>query len=174
MYLDVDDSILIWSDKSNGFGAPKVAEFIVWALEHFEVRWLTMWAVSGRMNKEGAQELHYRLAHKISEFTLMNEIYNPNGFSGLKTDAIDFDDSRPWVWVEDRIAGGEYEVLTNRKLLDRFYRTNVSVNSIALQATWNKLAKKFNLPGPKMPYSTEQELPPILLEFDEIFKKWRK
>ena len=173
MYLDVDDTLIVWTNDIGGFGAPRSADFINWALEHFEVRWLTMWCPSGRMRMEGAEELSYRLAGKIAPEIFKN-IVNTKQFIGRKTEAIDYDDPRPWVWVEDRILPNEKMELENRKLIDNFYPTNVSTNIVALQKTWRLLAERFELPGgPDKTYSKELDQPTLLLTVDDLMDKYR-
>jgi hypothetical protein len=173
MYLDVDDTLIVWSNDVMGFGAPRAADFVNWALEHFEVRWLTMWCPSGRMRQEGAEELSYRFGYKIAP-EVFKSIRNPKGFIGQKTEAIDYDDPRPWVWVEDMVLPKEKMFLTNRKLIDNFYPTNVSTNRVVLQKTWRLLAERFELPGgPDKTYSKELDQPTLLLTVDDIMDKYR-
>lgn len=172
LYLDIDDTLIIWSLKVDGYGAPMVNEFIKWALEHFEVRWLTMWCPSGELSNEGAQELSYRTGEIIDPEVFVN-IKNPKGFINNKTDAIDFDEVRPWVWVEDAMVYREKMEMIARVKDDNFYPTNVSQNVMALQVTWNKLAKRFDLPKCPYPYSKTISKPTILLSGQEIIKKYR-
>lgn len=172
MYLDVDDTILVWSNAAIGYGAPRAADFINWALEHFEVRWLTMWCPSGKMRMEGCEELSYRLGGKISPQTF-HDIVNPKGFIDNKTEGVDFNDPRPWVWVEDGIVWKEQKELTDRNMMGNFYKTNVSHNIVALQKTWRLLAERFDLPGPGKEYSKELDRPTTIITVEEIVDKFR-
>ena len=173
MYLDCDDTLLIHTRDVRGFPAPLAAEFVHWALEHFEVRWLTMWCPSGRLQPHGAAELAYRFDNRVTAETFL-DIHNPKSFRHDKTEGVDFDDPRPWVWVEDGLAVVEYEELQRRKMNNRFFRTNVSTNCTALQATWRKLAKQFNLPGaPELPYNTEVHFPSVILSVEEFTSRFR-
>lgn len=173
MYLDVDDTILVWTNDIPGYGAPHSAEFIMWALEHFEVRWLTMWCPSGRMRREGAEELSYRLGDKIVP-EIFESITNPKSFINNKTEAIDYDDPRPWVWVEDNMVLYERKVMLDKRLDHNFYPTNVSTNVVALQKTWRLLADRFDLPGgPNVNYSKEMDQPTVLISVNDIIDKFR-
>lgn len=149
-YLDVDDTILIWSNDYAGTPAPRAKEFILWLNEHFEIRWLTMWATSGTMSDEGAKSLSDKFNGELSaEF--FKSIVNPKGFwndTMWKTNGIDFNDSRPWIWIEDHLIDKEYKELASRGKLKNFYKTNVSHNIVMLQKTWKQIAKDFNLPTP--------------------------
>jgi len=177
MYLDVDDTLLVWNRLStlpSGFPAPRAAEFITWALEHFEVRWLTMWCPSGIMDDGSARELAYRFNNKIlaDEF---KSIQNPKAFEmKYKTDAIDFDDPRPWVWVEDDTLTHEEDLLRGRNLYHNFYPTNVSIDPVRLQQTWRMLANRFELPGAPDEDSTDVELPSVILTHSDIIQQFRR
>ena len=173
MYLDCDDTLIVWTNSVAGYGAPRAADFVNWALEHFEVRWLTMWCPSGRMRREGAEELSYRFGGKIAPEVFGN-IVNPNGFIDLKTEGIDFNDPRPWVWVEDGMVLKERMFLEDKRLTHNFYPSNVSRNVVALQKTWRLLAERFELPGgPDKKYSLELDKPTELITVDEIMEKFR-
>jgi hypothetical protein len=178
MYLDVDDTLLVWTNDFVGFAAPRAAEFMYWALEHFEVRWLTMWCPSGRLQPHGAEELSYRFNYKVSQETFFN-IYNPKMFWQDKTDGVDFEDPRPWVWVEDGLIRVEEDLLKRRNLWNNFYKTNVTHDRRMLQKTWRLLAERFNLPGgpvsptPDTPYSIEMDMPLLVMTNADIMNKFR-
>lgn len=155
MYLDVDDTLLIWTNNHLGVAAPRAAEFINWSLDHFEVRWLTMWTLSGKMPTDRAQELSDRFGHTIEPKIFEYHIENPNSFSSFKTSGIDFDDPRPWVWVEDGILLKERQILESHKAYHNFYKTNVTLNVVELQRTWKLLAMRFQLPFPYTEYTKE-------------------
>jgi hypothetical protein len=58
LYLDVDDTLIMWNDAHPyGKAAPWAREFVLWAVEHCEVRWLTMWCPAGRMAPHREAEL---------------------------------------------------------------------------------------------------------------------
>lgn len=172
MMIDLDDTLLVWTDKGMGFAAPAADEFMLWALEHFEVRWLTMWCPSGKLREHGARELSYRFGHRIPPEVFAG-ISNPKRFINNKTEAVDHDDSRPWVWVEDALVPYELKELQDKNCMENFYPTNVTHNVVALQATWAKLAKRFNLPKPKTPYSTKIIYPNVILSDTDMMTEFR-
>jgi len=172
LYLDVDDTLLVWTNRALGFAAPRATEFVQWALEHFEVRWLTMWCPSGRMREAGCKELSYRFNYTITPEQFAS-IRNPRNFVGLKTEGIDFDDPRPWVWVEDGILPKEKIVLQDRGLVHNFYPAHVTRNIVELQSAWRKIAKRFELPSPPNPYHTTIQFPDKILTDEEMVKEFR-
>jgi hypothetical protein len=173
LYLDVDDTVLVWTNEVHGYAAPKAAEFLHWALEHFEVRWLTMWCPSGKLEENQTQELSYRFNYKVDS-SVFAGITNPRSFINSKCEGIDFEDPRPWVWVEDHLMPKEKYELENRNVADNFYSTHVTHNRVMLQSTWKKLAERFDLPHPvKYPYSTELDMPIQLINVDDIIEHFR-
>jgi hypothetical protein len=120
MYLDVDDTLLTYH-KSAWVGVPLIAsadqivaapgacDFLIWALEHFEVRWLTCWCPSGAMHSNAAARLGKALGIDPDVLVAIRGI--PWITHGLdKTNGIDwpeFHAGRPFVWVEDEILPSE-------------------------------------------------------------------
>jgi hypothetical protein len=101
MYLDVDDTLIDWGSNRPEAGAG-AKEFLLWALENYEVRWLTMWAPGGVLTQSRADELAYVLD---VEPELLTSIVGLDFYrTHDKVDGIDWDEvaqGRPWVWVED-------------------------------------------------------------------------
>lgn len=155
-YLDIDDTLLVWTNDHAGWAAPRADQFLIWLNEHFEIRWLTMWCPIGYLDEEKAQELSMRFNHKIDPAFFLS-IRNPNSFKSLKTDAVDFIESRPWVWIEDALLGNEYLILDKQLARNKFYKTNVSHDIVALQSTWRRLGRNFEIAIPEylMEYSKE-------------------
>ncbi|HEX2167153.1 MAG TPA: hypothetical protein VHG09_07925, partial [Longimicrobiales bacterium] len=56
LYLDLDDTVISWEGGSPS-GAAGLREFLLWALETFEVRWLSRWARDGRMSPKLIHDL---------------------------------------------------------------------------------------------------------------------
>ncbi len=138
MYLDVDG--VLWTVDGTGYhGAIGLAEFMMFALEHYEVRWCTAWAVSGKMDLT-------RLA-MLSEWTGVDiliwvQVESSFGWHTYKTETIDWGEverGRRFVWIEDEILSEEYEILRQRGIEDWYIHTNVLVDSKALLKTLTKL-----------------------------------
>jgi len=154
LYLDIDGTLLrfpanmireeaeaFWKKYPHGGPANGVADFIIWAMTHFEVRWLTCWTGIGTLDDLQVQQLSDIL--KVSRFRLAS-IVNPDHHDcTTKTTGIDF--NRDWVWVEDELSAHEFYYLKGRGCLDRFYYTDSSKNPNALIITKHHLAKRYNL-----------------------------
>lgn len=166
MFLDIDDTLLIWGEIG-GFAAPGAVEFMRWAVQHWEVRWLTMWCPSGRLEPHGAAELSYRFGHQLPpEF--FQAIVNPHGWFREKRRSIsDAELTRHWVWVEDGLhfSLGPYR--------HRFYQCNVTEDPLALQKTWLRLAERFDLPRPPEPWAERPIFPPIILSNNDVIRQYR-
>ncbi len=58
LYLDIDDTLLRYPNgRDDPSPAEGASEFLHWALDHFEVRWLTRWCPGGRMKEEHVRSL---------------------------------------------------------------------------------------------------------------------
>lgn len=151
VYLDIDDTLITWTE-SGMVAAPDAGSFVRWLHDHFEVRWLTAWAPIGKLWEHDAAQLAWLLNEKKVDDTLSEMIWllnkesiNPRSWQNLKTDAIDFDDSRPWIWIEDDILDREKVILADKKVPANWIRCNVTEDINAILKTWDEVAKKFNV-----------------------------
>jgi hypothetical protein len=153
LYLDLDDTIL-----NGGMPVHNSQAFFEWVVKHFEMRWLTAWIPNGIMDDYQAYVLSQRFDGKIppTEFQKYN---NPmpierdderGGSSYHKTNGIDFTETRPWAWVENRPSSAEGFILLRSGMSHKFYLTDLREgdphaidNPIA--KTWAKLRKDFNI-----------------------------
>lgn len=127
LYLDLDDTVISWAtgDPEPGEGAH---EFLVWALDHFEVRWLTTWCPDGRMDPQ--------LLRDLSSLTdvPVERLRTIRGFDwegGSKLDGIAWLEhvvlGRPFLWVEDSTVQPEWlAFLDDHGLRDRFRQCDVT------------------------------------------------
>lgn len=153
LYLDVDDTLLRWRGNALIRAAPGAGEFVSWALEHFEVRWLTYWCRNGNMTSTRAAELASylglpaALVHGIRGANFSGD--EPHHRTGTKLDGIDWDEhrnGRPWAWVEDEYcmeAFGMYGVLEALGCADRWIHCNVSRDPWALTDVRSILSTRF-------------------------------
>lgn len=128
LYLDLDDTLISWRG-GNPHAAPGARDFMLWALEHYEVRWLTTWCPNGEMEKSLLADLCKML--KIETATLRRvRGFDWQGHS--KLDGIAWLEHivlhRPFLWVEDDFGFGERELhfLAAHGLLDRYRWCNVT------------------------------------------------
>lgn len=114
LYLDLDDTILTWAD---GEPAPAegVREFLLWALECFEVRWLTRWARDGCMAPDLIVDLG-KLTGVAPD--RLREIRGVDWSDGSKLDGIAWLEhivqERPFVWIEDSETGTDHHAFFDR------------------------------------------------------------
>lgn len=113
LYLDLDDTLIAWPDGRRG--SPRAArgarDFLCWALEHYEVRWLTTWCPDGRMEAGLLGDLARML--DLSPQTLEQVHGLDWSESQCKLDGIAWMEHvvlrRPFLWLEDEYGFGERE-----------------------------------------------------------------
>lgn len=109
LYLDLDDTILTWKDGSPAPG-PGVRDFLLWALDRFEVRWLTRWARDGCMSSDLLTDLA-----KLTgvEEERLRSIRGLDWSDGTKLDGLAWVEhmvrGRPFVWLEDDNTGANHQ-----------------------------------------------------------------
>lgn len=140
-YLDVDDTLLMFTDAickthPEGRAAPDAGAFVLWLLEHYEVRWLTAWCPSGSLQPHGAERLAALLNIPAAALAA---IRNPRQWGTFKPEGID--PSRPFIWIEDDLPPDEIKWLDDRRLYASYLRTNVSRHPEALRLTWRRLQR---------------------------------
>jgi hypothetical protein len=136
LYLDLDDTLLSWQS-----GSPRAArgarEFVLWALERFEVRWLTRWCPSGEMSDSHLEDLGNLL--NLPPKSIRHIRGFEWGLDGSKLDGIAWLEhlvlERPFLWVEDEKGVGERELrfLEDQGLLDSYHPVNVTEDPGSLQ-----------------------------------------
>lgn len=138
MYLDVDDTLLRYPngrerDPVVAEGAP---EFFAWALDVYEVRWLTKWCRSGTMSGDLVDDFCRMLDVEPS---VVHSVYGLDwSFSDTKLNAIAWLEhlalDRPFLWVEDNYGVGTLErrFLAEHGLEGCWRRCNVTERPDAL------------------------------------------
>lgn len=166
LYLDVDDTILSfpgdqtkawWLAHPHGIAAPGAGDFLRWAVEHCEVRWLTAWCPSGAMMADHGVP---RLAKLMGvDESLIAGIRNPRPWTRSKCEGIDWvehEAGRPWIWLEDELPRDETEELRARRALNHYMYCNVSKHPDFLVVAWRTIARRFGFStvGLALPSST--------------------
>lgn len=152
MYLDIDDVLLDWS---GGGMIPRAAEgareFLLWALEHYEVRWLTYWAPNGRLNYDDAVALARALRVQpeiLLEIKGLDWSGDERPIWGVQTklDGIAWVEhlvmGRPFVWVEDEtviVPQGLDRTLQALGLLHCWLHVNTTRRGDSLRALHERL-----------------------------------
>lgn len=142
LYLDLDDTLISW-EGGNPHAAPGAQEFILWALEEYEVRWLTTWCPDGRMDGKLLGSLAKMLELSTDE---LREVRGFDwDFSRCKLDGIAWLEhlvlGRPFLWVEDEYGFGDREArfLEDHHLMDRYRRVNVTEDPESLERLHEEL-----------------------------------
>lgn len=141
LYLDVDGVILTHEKRTQLGPALGLKDFMHFALEHFEVRWCTSWAISGVMSPKNLEDLVNITKLPID---IWMKIKPSLPWQNYKTEAIDWDEikqGRPFVWLEDGILPEEEEKLHNLGYFHCYYFTDVIADKNALLETWGELIK---------------------------------
>lgn len=148
LYLDLDDTILTWADGSPAPGAG-VREFLLWALGHFEVRWLTRWARDGTMEPGLLRDLS-----KLTEVETerLGEIRGLDWSDGTKLDGIAWAEhivlGRPFLWLEDDNTGAEHRAFLDAHELAHCYRhCDVTQDPEALVNAHAELKRRHEVSG---------------------------
>ena len=141
LYLDIDG--VLWdvdqtSPAGIGYGARGargIGIFVKFALEHFEVRWCTMWAPSGTLHMEGRETLAQHTGIPASTWA---RVRSSKGHVRFKHETIDHAEhlaGRPFVWVEDGLLPEEHQWLRGNGWQDRYFHTDVFADPDALVKT---------------------------------------
>jgi hypothetical protein len=114
--------------------APGVKEFIQFARENFDVRWLSAWSVAGYIHYPEA--LAWLTGLTVDEVNAIPAVRWPHNKA---TAAIKTASDRPWVWLEDGISKGELYILKDANVLDRYIYVNSDKDSQALAKATEEL-----------------------------------
>jgi hypothetical protein len=147
LYLDLDDTLLSWQG-GRPRAAPGARRFLLWALERFEVRWLTTWCPGGQMESSLLADLctmleveTSRLGH-IRGFSWEATGSKLNGIAWLEHMAWE----RPFLWVEDGygVREAERSFLAAQGFLDRYRHCNVTEDPMSLMRLHLALAGEWD------------------------------
>lgn len=116
IYLDID-GVLLANDANLAIGA---VDFIKYAVENFDVYWLTTHCMDG--NTTHAIEYVQRASDEDIRPYL--EKFRPVKWRIAKTEAIDF--SKPFLWFDDDCFRGERLTLNEHGVLNAWIEVNLS------------------------------------------------
>jgi hypothetical protein len=142
LYLDLDDTVISWAA---GFpaGAPGLREFLIWALETFEVRWLTRWARTGAMEPRLLADLAAMSGVPVERLAAIRGL--PWGGTDCKLDGIAWVEhivlQRPFLWLEDETIGVRAtDFLAAHGFAGCWHHCNVTRDPHALRVLHRQLA----------------------------------
>jgi hypothetical protein len=145
LYLDLDDTVITWRDGSPR-AAPGAREFVLWALERFEVRWLTTWCPGGVM-EEGLLgdlcrmlEIDAGVLGELRGFDWEDTGSKLNGVAWLEHVV----QGRPFLWIEDEYGVGIRErwVLEKAGFIGSYRHVNVTEDPGALRRLHQALLRR--------------------------------
>lgn len=119
LYLDVDDTLVRYPDRERAqpVEAAGASEFLGWAVERYDVRWLTQWCRAGRMGDAQIDvlcrllDVEPGLLRDIRGLDWRGSESKLDGIAWLEHVVLE----RPFVWVEDDYGLGD----TERRFLAR-------------------------------------------------------
>jgi hypothetical protein len=148
LYLDVDDTLIDWSDWLRPRAARGAKDFLLWAMDHYEVRWLTYWAPEGRMEEDRLEQLSEIL--DVDTNVLRRIGGRDWSWSMDKKDGIRWKEAavgRPFVWVEDdgEVGDNLRRKLERLGLLHCYRECNVTRDKDALVRVHEELRGEWKL-----------------------------
>lgn len=147
LYLDLDDTIISWEAGKPHAGSG-ARDFVLWALDHFEVRWLTTWCPTGIMDEKLLRDLSSMIdvsvdrLREITGFDWDSTKSKLNGIAWLEHIVF----GRPFIWIEDQYGFTDREgaFLEENDLLDRYLHCNVTEDRNALGRALLQLRGRLN------------------------------
>lgn len=116
IYLDID-GVLLANESNLSDGA---AEFIKYAVENFDVYWLTTHCMDGTVE----HAIEYLSSASREDLRPWLKKFKPVTWSLKKTEAIDF--SKPFLWYDDDCFSGERIDLNEHKAFNSWIEVNLA------------------------------------------------
>lgn len=116
IYLDID-GVLLANEENLAIGA---SEFIRYAVDNFDVYWLTTHC----MNGDPAHAIEYIQRTTDENLRPYLEKFKPTTWSLAKTEAIDF--SKPFLWLDDDCFSGERITLKEHNTFDSWIEVDLA------------------------------------------------
>lgn len=116
IYLDID-GVLLANESNLAEGA---ADFIKYAVDHFDVYWLTTHCMAG----DSAHAIEYLQRASDQDLYPWLSKFKPTTWSLMKTEAIDFD--KPFLWFDDDCYSGERIELKRRSAFDSWIEIDLA------------------------------------------------
>lgn len=154
LYLDIDDTLLTYA-SGHPEPARGVNDFLTWALNHFEVRWLSRWCPSGEMPEPLLRDLSRmvsidaRVLASVRGADWSQSHWKADGILWLEHLAL----QRPFVWLEDEmgITTQEIELLSELGFATSYHYCNVTREPAALERLHRVLGAYIDRGGPTLP-----------------------
>lgn len=155
MYLGIDDTLLRYPDGRDArpVPTPGAGEFLAWALDTHEVRWLSRRCPSGTMNDEMKERLSRLPGLEVGRLDSVRGL--DWSCSGRKLDGIAWLEhlvlDRPFLWIGDEsdLRAPERELLAGLGLEDCWRVCNATKQQGALNRLHETLQRE--LAAPRIP-----------------------
>lgn len=138
LYLDIDG--VLWCTDEGEIGpAVGLATFLYLALEFFDVRWCTAWAMTGHMSRESLERLDNMTGIPADAWALIqpSKPWRDHKFEAI--DVLEHQQGRPFLWIEDELTPTELQWLDSHGWRDNYIYTDVFDNSVALLEACRKM-----------------------------------
>lgn len=142
LYLDIDGVFLRRAPESGRFSsfdvAPGAFEFLAWAVERFDCRWLSSRCRNGKV--DGALRA-FRLARgSSSELQHLVQSVPAAAWERQKTDAIAFD--ADFLWIDDAADESERQTLARHGRLTCLIDLSVDRDPCALRQAIDQITRR--------------------------------
>lgn len=152
LFLDVDGVVLGFRDdpatlqvyKDGVVPAEGLWDFLDWAIEHMDCRWLTSWAPWGTMDRPSKEQLIRIIGGDINK---LDHFDHDHPWGSDKTQAIDpteFFGGKLAFWLDDDVCKGEQKDLKRWGLERIFVHTNVFKDPLALMKSWEYIQREIS------------------------------
>lgn len=152
LFLDIDGVLNTWSapeievseDHPIALGrVPGAPEFFQFALQHFDVRWLTAWAVNGYFLPRQIETLAWLLCCPPDVILQTPAV----SWREAKTDgiaAVIANQDIDWLWIDDEILRSEHAWLIRTGNLERWHQVRSFHDNHALSTLHRTLEQRIH------------------------------
>lgn len=104
LYVDVDDTLIVHA-RDGSRPAPQATAFLEWAVDAFDLRWLSYWAPAGVLDDRDLESLSRMLDMDARRLASVQGLGFGGTAASTKLDAVTWLEhlvlGRPFLWIED-------------------------------------------------------------------------
>ena len=129
IYIDIDGTLIMTSERHLQSGAYETGlgclEFLRYATNNFECRWLTFHARRGYINNVSRVFREALRVHTLpDDWRAILDKIQPAPWSATKTDGIDF--TRDFAWIDDDVSLYDQNILASKNMTDRWIKAHLN------------------------------------------------